>query len=337
MPCLAALLILWLAAVAGASPWSLGKKTLLFIRIDFPDLPGAPAPDEQVRDVLRMVERFYEVNSYGKLSIQSTLTTTVRMPKPAKAYDHEGQEIITHARAAAKAAGFDTAKFNLEIVAFKTPDGRVIAVGAINAKGLRLANSFTFGRMAHELGHNRGLSHTQLWETSDGSIIGPGQRKDYGDPYDIMGGGAEWGENHLSIRHKAHLGWLGEDGIIKVARSGVYRIYAHDHEKAKGARGLRIARDKTQIYWVEFRHRVHPPNDAIVDAVRILRSYTDNNECELLDMTPQTPGVGHDAALPLGKVFEDRDARIRITPLKTGGAAPVQWIDVSVKIGEPAG
>ena len=96
--------------------------------------------------------------------------------------------IIDGARAAAKAAGFDTARFSLDIVAFTTISGFWWAGrGGLGWKGIWINGYFDLRVTAHELGHNYGLHHANFWNTTDGTIIGPGTSQEYGNPFDVMG------------------------------------------------------------------------------------------------------------------------------------------------------
>ena len=61
----------------------MGKKSLLFIRIDFDDIPGAPVTRARAAEVMQRAEDFYRTVSDRKLSIESTFTPTLRMPQPA--------------------------------------------------------------------------------------------------------------------------------------------------------------------------------------------------------------------------------------------------------------
>jgi len=262
------------------------------------------------------------------------------MPRTAQWYDtaKDHEQIIRDARSAAKAAGFDTTKFDLDIVALKTKEGGDSGVGAVGGKGLRLLNNFRFAVVVHELGHNFGLPHTKLWKTWDDSIIGPGESIDFGDLYDPMGGGGDDPRNHFSIRSKSLLGWLGQAGIFNITNSGTYRVFAQDMPGAQSVRGLRIVRDAKNIYWVEFRQNI-PENPFMMDGARILRSYSDNNELDLLDMTPGSPLDGKDAPLLLGSTFSDDQAGmagIHITPIRKGNTTP-ESLDIVVNFGHYPG
>ena len=69
----------------------------------------------------------------------------------------------------------------------------------------------------------------------------------------------------------------------------------------------------------------------MMNGVRILRSYSDNNELDLLDTTPDSSRGAKDAALSLGSTFSDKEAGIYITPVKKSATTPAS-LDVVVKL-----
>jgi hypothetical protein len=311
------------------------EKRVLYIRIDFPDLKGDPVPFVELQKTLSQVHAYYFQNSYGKFSLKFTVVTTRRMPHTAAFYEtnRDDQQIIRDARAAAKAIGYDTEKFEYDIVAFKTRGGGDSGLSAIGGKGQRLLNNFRTGVHIHEFGHNLGLPHANLWVTHDDTVTGPGNSLDYGDIYDPMGGGGDASvmQKHLSIRSKALLGWLGDGGIKPVTESGIYRIYAQDNPGSPGSKGLLIKRNADESYWVEFRQQI-TNNALVMNGARLLRSYQSMNQLDLMDMTPGSPGASGDASLLLGKWYDDDEAQIHILPIAKGGTQP-ESLDVLVNMG----
>ena len=41
----------------------------------------------------------------------------------------------------------------------------------------------------HEVGHSLGLNHANFWSTTDGTAYGTGANQEYGNIFDVMGGG----------------------------------------------------------------------------------------------------------------------------------------------------
>lgn len=100
-------------------------------------------------------------------------------------------------------------------------------------------------------------------------------------------------------------------------------------------RALKIAKDGTKNYWVEFRQALTSNSWSMSGAV-IQWGYNSNQPTNLLDMTPGSTDGANDAALLIGRTFADTAAGIYITPLAKGGTSP-ETLDVVVNIGSFAG
>lgn len=331
--------VIWLAlgylTAASAPQLSIGKKSLLLIRIDFDDIPGDPGSLAHVTEVMRSVEDFCRAASDGKLSIQTVFTPTFRMPRTAAWYSNHHAKRDQDARAAAKAAGFDTAKFDLEIMVFNSAVGGD-GVGIWRGKGVFLAPPIGFRGVVHELGHNFGLPHNGVWKTWDGSAAGAGTGMTYADSFDPMGGAGDDPRIHFSARSKKLMGWWDAADIVNVRQSGRFQIFAQDLPGASGARALRIRRDDAQVYWVEFRQLISD-NPCLMNGVRILKCNSDESgrvdmTLNLLDMTPGSALGCADASLLLGRTFSDDEAGIHITPVGKKGTTP-ESLDVMVNLG----
>src|SRR5713226_9466717 len=120
----AGLLILVLAGgrPAHASSWTEGQKRLLFIRVDFSDLPGAPFADATGTNLVSNLNNFYTEMSYGRTSFTlagagSEVTPTLRMPQPAAWYGTNNNyvQLRADARNAAGVAGYIQTNYDLDI------------------------------------------------------------------------------------------------------------------------------------------------------------------------------------------------------------------------------
>ncbi len=317
-----------------AAELSVGKKALLFIRVGFPDVPEDPGLQTQTAQVMRRVEDYFRTVSEGKLSIETTCTPTLRLPRLAAWYATHHAERDQDARAAAKAAGLDPARFDLEILAFDRRAGGG-GVGIWRGKGVFSNLPPGVGGLVHELGHNFGLPHNAVWKAWDGSVSGAGMAMIYGDPYDPMGANDD-SRIHFSVRSKMLLGWWGPADIGNVTQSGTYQIYAEDLAGAPGVRGLRIQSNATNVYWVEFRQLI-TENPFLMNGVRILKCHPDDSgrvemTLSLLDMGRGTAVGSTNASLLLGRTFSDYQAGIHITPVAKKGTAPESF-DVVVNVG----
>lgn len=315
-----------------ASPYTEGAKTVLFMRVDFSDKPGDPVSIAAAQQLINTdVNNAYIENSYGKTSLSTTVTPTLRMPHPSTYYTDadDSTQLLVDARAAALAAGYNTNNYDRDICGFTSLPFDYGGLGYVGSKGTWINGEFDFRVTAHELGHNTGLWHANLWQTTDGSVIGAGANNEYADVYDIMG--ANWDNSsqlHFNTWFKNRVDWLTTSNVQSVASSGTYRIYAQDTTAGSGMRAIKIVKDGTKNYWVEYRQKI-TGNSNLTNGALVHWGYNTNTGSHLLDMTPATSGNATDAPLQLNQTFTDASAGISIKPVATGGSAP-KWMDVQV-------
>ena len=336
------------AAEAAASSWTTGAKTVLVIRVDFSDRPGEPVDTSNQTFTVanaqslfnNQINPFYVANSYNQTSLTATvIPTVVRMPQPQSYYTQgtNYNAMMTDARTAATQAGYDPNNYSLEVVTFSYTSGFSWAgLATIGGRGNLINGSFVLPVVAHELGHNYGLLHANLWRTTDGTIIGQGSNIEYGDCYDVMGSCYGMGANaHFNAHYKRNLDWLTDANVQTVTSDGIYRIYAQDSStNNSGIRALKINKDSTKNYWVEFRQLFTSIPSAMSGAL-IRWDYASKSyqETELLDMIPTTSTL-NDAPLPIGATpFYDSDSHIKITVIGKGGTTP-ESLDVKVEFNQ---
>lgn len=109
-----------LDGVIAYSPMTEGQKTLLIIRVDFPDFQGQVVGDATLQQLIADMNGVYQDMSSGKASFAppgqgSAITPTVRLPNNASYYDQFGR-ILNAARSAAAAAGYNYLDYTYEVV-----------------------------------------------------------------------------------------------------------------------------------------------------------------------------------------------------------------------------
>ena len=184
---------------------------------------------------------------------------------------------------------------------------------------------------------------SHYWLPSGTSPVGAGSHIEYGDVFDIMGGGGS--AQHINVSQKAKLGYLDASAITTVSTAGTYRIARHDDGAAAGVRALKIAPSGLGFeYWIEHR-RVAPASfnaaqqDRLKNGVLIhwgpekSPSFTSGQGSYLIDATPGSAAGANDSPLRVGETFIDPDAGITLKPLAVGGTAPNEYIDVQVGFG----
>ena len=109
--------------VIAASPWTEGQKTMLIIRVDFPDYQGQVVDDATLEQLITDMNTLYGEMSSGKASFAllgqgSTITPTVRMPNNTTSYGSWTSlgKVLNDALAVAAAAGYNYLDYTHEVV-----------------------------------------------------------------------------------------------------------------------------------------------------------------------------------------------------------------------------
>jgi hypothetical protein len=189
--------------------------------------------------------------------------------------------------------------------------------------------------MGHELGHNEGLGHSSLeWCTSGGvrNSDGPGcTRRDYADPYDVMG--IAWGTTgQLNAAQRDAIGLLPSGGISTV--NGAARVTLAPLEGTTGLRSVRLV-DGSARYWLEYRTAVGrdswidnanlyyysaPGSGIVVHRADGLANW--GEDTQLVDTSPQGSSLGL-AALKAGGTWTAASGHLHIAVVSTSSGAAV--------------
>lgn len=337
----------WVKTTKGGEPgnpsvrdsWSQGPKTVLFIRVNFPDDLSEPISESAAYDLMNNVSSWIVANSYGTSSMITTVTPLLTLPNTKSFYSEVGDgQLLTDARAVARQAGYDTADYQFDAVRFTKVSGFNYSGQAyVRGKGVWLQSS-NVGVACHEFGHNYGLWHANYWNANQASIIGPGSHSEYGDIFDTMGS-ALAGDRYFNVIHRNKIDWLGDNYIVTATQSGTYRINAFDIDSLTAGRfyGLKIRKDYDRDYWLELRH-LFANNKYIQNGALLHWDPWAKSEggAHLLDTTPGSPAASSskdDAALLVGRTFVDVGAGIFITPVALSGTGTDKSMDVVVNMG----
>lgn len=322
-----------------ASDWTEGRKRLLLVRVDFSDLPGAPFSAVQGTNLLTEIDRFYSEMSFGKTGFfppgeGSAFTPVLRMPLTAAVYGVlDPSRLRTDALNVARNNGYEALGHDFDVICTGNVSGyKFTGFAYVGMRGAWLKNAFAnAGPLAHELGHNFGLNHANLWDTSGLGILGPGKEVEYGDTSDTMSL-STGASRHFNARSKHLLQWLSDADIASPTTSGVQRLHAHDATNATpGPRALRIARNSRTNYWLEFRH-LHTNAPVASSSLGIRWADHTNRPTLFLDTTPNTAPGARDGFLRPGHTFSDAALGLHITTLGRTNTVPPA-IDVDLQFG----
>ncbi len=343
----------------------LGPQSVLVILTSFSDVPGpltditttpstAITSDYVTNQLTVNVANFYTQASYGKATIGSVdVTPVLPMPSTLASYSTAGNTagLENDAKSAAIKAGYAPANYNRVEVVF--PNTHTITGDQFGWSGLaELGGSFTWingnfslNVVAHELGHNFGLSHARLWQipaTSTNPVDPAGVSLDYGDVFDIMGHAPSdpvTQPDPPNPWYLNNLGWMPDSAVQTVTVGDTYRVYRFDDPNATGNTplALRVNRSEGTDYWVAFRRKYQgdPLYGNVSNGAYIFWALNGNPSSQLIDMNPvlglNPPNlIAQDAALPNGQTFNDSAAGISFQVMDVGGTAPNEYLDVSV-------
>src|SRR5262245_40794388 len=103
----------------GEPSWSTGSKSVLVVRVNFPDDPAEPGSAAEAQACMADVAQFFRDNSYGQLQVESVVTPLLTLPRTWEAYANDSgrqSALREDALSVALAAGFDPDGFDLDIV-----------------------------------------------------------------------------------------------------------------------------------------------------------------------------------------------------------------------------
>jgi M6 family metalloprotease-like protein len=354
---------------AQASAWTEQPKRVFMIRVDFSDLLGASHTQEETATALNgSISNQIRAMSYGKTWINGEVSAnTYRLPQTSAYYVNSGgpgeslnRELLRDARNTFRAtrSGGDAAvnlgpeslagtgsanglgDYDIVGVLFRSMSMRssIVYGGLAGGADIWMQGTIGNGIFTHEFGHNYGIGHSGFWQTSDGSVTGAGANVEYGDRYDIMGGG-DVPKGHFHSQAKARLNWLAanEWNDATLLGSTTHRLYRIDSSATVGTpRGVRITRSSAagaqEYLWLGYRPS-YTGMPYLESGAYMVWQRPNESRSWLVDTTPTTSGEISDAPIGLGRTYVDAASSTFITPLGTGGVGAESYLDVRVNLG----
>jgi hypothetical protein len=304
------------------------------------------------------VKKYYEKNSYGKISVNGTVVDFVQLPfKKPTAGDCVSNEYVAPIHSLLNAQGISIEQYK-NIVYIWSDDLPNCGVAYVSGNSLFLNNGEYWATrehvLLHEFGHlisprfNNpsvvGVGHASFLRCSGKVDLSVCQKEEYGDRYSRMG--APYLFNIHGV-HKYALGWLSQDSVQVVSSSGIYTIKEQSSD-AEGVKLLKIRKPNTEyFYYLEYRPDIdYDPHfneefSISLDKARngvMIRLWNDKPEDNtlLIDTTPETitpldnkKGENSDEALFDGQLFSDVDSGISIKQISHDESHAVVEITLS--------
>ena len=337
-------------------------RTLIFL-VQFSNEGGPATTEANYAQTMTRLNDYWGANSYGLSSYSPIEYEIITLTNTKSSYAVGGQCPIDFGKSSLLDDDVWAASSNLEgdydryVICFSEyTECPWAGLGSIAATGSWINGLFDAAAHSHvaihELGHNYGLRHANLWASTAAPPVGDGQSLPYGDDFDIMGAvtiSADRSSFHVNTHKKHGLDWIPNEDRITATTTGQYRIFSHDAiDASSGPRALRIQRGSgsSTWYWLEYRTHLDfaPATPFFVNGANIHWCYelsSFETETDLIDMTPayNTENLYDDtlnnSPLQLGTTFSDPLHTIHFTPIGTSSLGGQPFLDVFVSFDPP--
>lgn len=314
-----------------AKPRSPARIKLLAARVYVGSVPQKAMSTKETKSLLQDTAKWFHATSRGRQSMHSRVTRWIRLPLTRSSMCGGEFAMAPTVARAVRAAGYGLGGTNRLMMLMPQCGGT--SSGEVDGPltWIREARP-NLPILAHELGHNLGLTHANSAICRVGDLRVTLSKKcasqEYGDLWDAMG----ISERPYSVAVLARLGWAGK--ILTPAGSGTFTLADAEHS-GHAVQGMRVAANARRSYWLEF----HPQtvsfgsSPTIVGAAGVqIRLDTGARSLRILDALP---GTAHpylsfpdpdfvDVTLPVGSSFTTPE-NIRITvTAQDGSSAQVQ-------------
>jgi Metallo-peptidase family M12B Reprolysin-like len=301
--------------------------------------------DASARAMVTKVSSYWSSQTGGKVSF----STAQVLPSYRSAYSCTDTSTSTYnmwAEALRKMPAASGPGRHLVLVAPGSASSRGCAyglgtIGAVEATGNKVfASGLNQSLLAHELGHNLGLYHSNALRctgTQDVTVVSsafPGcQASPYDDLFDVMGySGTNYGEGSLNAVHLSGMNLLPTAVRNIVAGPGVTTARITPLSTTTANRTLRVTDPSGAVYFVEYR--TNSGRDTVAArnpwrpswGVRVLRSdpaTPASSGSYELDSTPTSlSSSDYNRSIPVGGTFRSasRGLTIRVAAQDAAGA-----------------
>lgn len=311
-----------------AREWTHGAKRLLYIPSQYSNQSSPPTTRAAAEAALAQVSQYFASQSYLQTTVTGVVADSVQVSQPVSYYESAGLgQLYNDAVALARTAGWDADDYDFVFIRHSGGPGGV-GVGLVGQKGAWVQTD-SWSVLAHELGHNYGLSHANGWRPKTSVPFGPGETVEYADEFDLMGPN----RGSFSTYEKSVLHWMPDSSLRRVTNSGTYRLHAFDVGPLGSNQLYAVSlRKDVRDYWLDYRGEFQSGSLAPFALnglqVRWPQWSQSRGGSTLVDATPGSPRQFEDAPLLIGRTFSD--SGVHVTPVNRS-PTPGQWLDVVIR------
>lgn len=247
---------------AKAAGSSIGQQDTLVMLLNFKENPNdQPITSEEAHAlVFGEVNDFYQENSYGKTWLSGQVAGWYTLPVSNQVCDYPS--VQAEADKMARADGVVLEDYQ-RIIYIMTQSGCAGGGSATTGKTFPsrayIDGTLSARVIAHEFGHNLGLSHAKALDCGDASVSNNCSAIEYGDSYDVMGT-PDMG--YINTYYKERMGWLNDaesPNILTATQDGLYEIAEYETQDITQNIALKIPRGVNpntglkEWFYVEYR------------------------------------------------------------------------------------
>ncbi|HAS6600145.1 TPA: peptidase M11 gametolysin [Vibrio parahaemolyticus] len=247
---------------AKAAGSSIGQQDTLVMLLNFKENPNdQPITSEEAHAlVFGEVNDFYQENSYGKTWLSGQVAGWYTLPVSDQVCDYPS--VQAEADKMARADGIVLEDYQ-RIIYIMTQSGCAGGGSATTGKTFPsrayIDGTLSARVIAHEFGHNLGLSHAKALDCGDASVSNNCSVIEYGDSYDVMGT-PDMG--YINTYYKERMGWLNDaesPNILTAIQDGLYEIAEYETQDITQNIALKIPRGVNpntglkEWFYVEYR------------------------------------------------------------------------------------
>ncbi|MEW6056958.1 MAG: M12 family metallo-peptidase [Bdellovibrionota bacterium] len=309
---------------AAILPSTFGPQNTAVVLVGFSDLANTYTLEKTQDVFFNQVHNYLLETSYGQTSLTGQVFGPYSISLSRSGCD--SNSIASLANAQASQRGVNLSQYRRIVYVFPKNGCSWLGLGTIGGNPSRswINGSLVLHTVAHELGHNLGLYHSNAMNCGSASIASSCSTIEYGDTTDIMGNLVA---GHYNAFQKERLGWLGygaQPQIATASASGIFELEPYSLQGSSRVKAVKVLRStnsagKKTYYYVEYRQPTgfdsalaRSSSYNLTSGVVIHQgSEVTANSSYLLNMNP-TQSSWYKAALGVGQTFTDSTAGVQI-------------------------